>query len=224
MAVIQGGVSGELQEVGEAAAVGGHVIEKPDDYGALGHYRISMLSGTIAAALAANSELFQFRWVDGSRLAVIHKLWVSAGMNVAPTAAGLFALRLAIARGWSADGSGGTLATLTGNNQKDRTSMGTTLLGSARMATTVALGAGTKTIDAQDVGTIATGLGTGAITTAVKLPIFDQADLVEITGNGQHPIVLAQNEGLVVRSGPIAPAAMTWHLAVTVAWAELTAY
>lgn len=224
MAVIEGGTSGELAEVGEGPALGEHVISKPDDYGALGHYRIAMLSGTIAAALAANSELFQFRWTDATRLAIIHKVRISAGLNVAATAAALFALRMAIARAWTVDGTGGTAATLTGSNQKDRTSMGTTLLGSARMATTAALGAGTKTLDAQDISNVATGIGTGAITAASKLSIFDDTELLEINNNGQHPIVLAQNEGFVIRSGPIAPAAMTWHLAVTVVWAELTVY
>ena len=224
MAVIEGGTTGDLAEVGDGPAKGQHVVSKPDDYGALGHFRIAMVSGTIAAALAANSELFHFRWVDATRLAVIHKVWISAGANVAATAAALAALRLAIARSWTADGTGGTAATLTGSNQKDRTSMATSLLGTARMATTVALGAGTKTLDTQDIAAVAYGIGTGAITTSLPLNLIPQTELLEVNANGQHPIVLAQNEGLVIRSGPIAPAAMTWHLAVTVAWAELTVY
>jgi len=224
MAVIEGGTSGSLAEVGVGPAEGQHVISKPDDYGALGHYRIAMISGVIPAALAANSELFQFRWTDATRLAVIHKVWISAGANVAATAAALQALRLAIARAWTVDGSGGTAATLTGNNQKDRTSMATTLLGTARMATTAALGAGTKTLDAQDIAAVSYGVGTGAITTSLSLNLIPQTELLEVNANGQHPIVLAQNEGIVVRSGLIGPAAMTWQLGVTVAWAELTAY
>jgi hypothetical protein len=224
MAVIEGGVSQTLQGVGDQIAEPAHVVDKPDDYGALGHYRIAMISGVIPAALAANSELFQFRWTDATRLAVIHKIWVSAGANVAATAAALQALRAAIARNWTVAGTGGTAATITGNNQKLRTTMGTTLLGEARMATTAALGAGTKTLDSQDVGAVSYGIGTGAITTALNLSFLPQTELLEVNANGQHPIVLAQNEGFVIRSGLIGPAAMTWQLGVTVAWAELNNY
>ena len=40
-------------EVGAGAAKGLHVIAKPADSGALGHYRYSGVTGTLAAALAA---------------------------------------------------------------------------------------------------------------------------------------------------------------------------
>ena len=33
---------------------------RPIDYGALGSYRLSLLSGTMAAGLAANAEVWQF--------------------------------------------------------------------------------------------------------------------------------------------------------------------
>lgn len=201
------------------------VANRPLDTGSLGHYRLSMATGTIAAALAANAELFQFRWTDATRLAVIHKVLISAGANVAATAAGLVTLEMAMARSWSAAGTGGAAATITGNNQKTRTSMGSTLLGEARCATTAALGAGTKTLDTQGVGNLTFGIGTGAITVAADLSLFPKTDLLEMDANEPHPVVCAQNEGFVIRNGATAwPASMTWALGVTVVWAEVAAY
>lgn len=226
MAIQIQGNGGTIAEVDGTNYRAQRVTGRPLDVGAFGHYRLSMASGTIGAALAAGAELFQFRWTDASRLCVIQKVLISAGANVAATAAGLVTLEAAIARSFTAAGTGGTAATITGNNQKTRTSMGTTLLGEARMATTAALGAGTKTLDTQGVGNAMTGIGTGAITAAVQLPIFDKIDLIEIDADvTQHPVVLAQNEGLVIRNGATAwPATMTWGLAVTVVWAEDDSY
>jgi hypothetical protein len=201
------------------------VANRPLDVASLGHYRLSMASGTIAAALAANAELFQFRWTDATRLCVIHKVLISAGANAAATAAGLVTLEMALARSWSGAGTGGTAATITGNNQKVRSSMGTTLLGEARCASTAALGAGTKTLDTQGVGNVTTGIGTGAITVSADLTLIPKTDLLEMDANEPHPVVLAQNEGFVIRNGATAwPATMTWGFGLTVVWAEIAAY
>ena len=219
------GNGGTVVEVDGTSYRALRVTNRPLDVGSLGHYRLSMASGTIAAALAANGELFQFRWTDATRLAVIHKIMISAGANVAATVAGLVTLEAAVARSFTAAGTGGATATLTGNNQKTRTSMGTTLLGEARMATTAALGAGTKTLDSQGIGNVTFGIGTGAITTAVNLNLLDKIDLLEMDANQAHPLVLAQNEGFVIKNGATAwPATLTWALGVSVIWAELAAF
>ena len=225
MAIQQQGFSGVISEV-ESSFRALRATGRPLDHGSLGHYRLGMTSGTIAAALAANGELFQFRWTDATRLCVVQKVLISAGANVAATAAGLVNLDLVIARSWSAAGTGGTAATITGNNAKTRTSMGTTLLGEARCATTAALGAGTKTLDAQSIGNVFIGIGTGAITASHRLQLVDKIDLMEIDADMSiHPVVLAQNEGLVIKNGAtVWPASMTWGLSVTVVWAEVTAY
>lgn len=219
------GNGGIVAEVDGTSYRAMRVANRPLDVGSLGHYRLSMATGTIGAALAANAELFQFRWTDATRLAVVHKVLISGGANAAATAAGLVTLDLAIARSWSAAGTGGTAATITGNNQKTRTSMGTTLLGEARCATTAALGAGTKTLDSHGIGNLVLGIGTGAITVAADLSLFPKTDLLEMDANEPHPLVLAQNEGFVIKNGATAwPASMTWALGVTVVWAEIAAY
>ena len=42
-------------------------------------------------------------------------------------------------------------------------------------------------------------------------------------GDGQHPLVLANQEGFVIRSVAV-PATGTWQVAVTVDWTEVDAY
>jgi hypothetical protein len=184
-----------------------------------------MVSGTIPAALAANSELFQFRYVTGaSRVCLVHGISVSAGANLAATAAALQSLRATIARGWSSDGTGGTAATMTGNNQKLRTGHATAEA-TARMATTAALGAGTKTLDSQDIGGVAYGVGTGAITVAVPLVLVPKTNLMgEFSGSLAFPIILGNQEGIVIRSGIIGPATMTWNLVADLIWSEVDSF
>lgn len=200
------------------------VAVRPADYGSLGSYALSAVTGTLGAAIAANSELVQFRWTDATRLGVVRRVRVSAGMNVAATAAALLSLEAVIARAFTVAGTGGTQLTITGNNGKLRTSMGTTLLNEMRVATTAALGAGTKTLDTQGIGILAYGILTGAITVAISGVIVPITDLFDCDNADGHPVVLVANEGIVVRTGIIQPATMTWNLGVTYRWAELSTY
>jgi hypothetical protein len=191
---------------------------RPIDYGALGSYRMSLLSGTMAAGLAANSEVVQFRWSDATRLCVVTSI-IFDGLSGSATAfaAGFGKVDLMTARSWTVDGSGGNAATLTGNNCKQRATMGTTLLGSARIASTAALTAGTKTLDSQALGQYSATFGTGTSTQWIP-----QFDLFHIDPGGEHPMVLAQNEGFVLRA--TVPATGTWQFGMTVCWTEVASY
>lgn len=225
MAIQVQGNGGTIAEVDGTSYRALRVRNAPLDVGALGHYRLAMASGTIAAALVASGQLFHFRWTDATRLAVIHKIIISAGAIAAATATAAVTIEAIVARAWTASGSGGTAATLTGNNMKTRTSMGTTLVGDARIASTGALTAGTNTLDTQGIGNVTLGIGTGAITTTPNLTLIERTDLLEQDGIEQHPLVLAANEGFVIRNGATAwPLSMTWALGVTVVWAEVAAY
>ena len=191
---------------------------RPHDYGALGSYRLSLLSGTMAAGLAANAEVWQFRWSDATRLCVVTKIVIDGISNTATAfTAGVGNMQLYVARSWTADGSGGTAATLTGNNTKLRTDMGATLLGSARISSTAALTAGTKTLD-----TNASGQMSLAFPAVASTQIENRIALFEPNPGMESPFILAQNEGLVIRA--TVPATGTWAFGVTVNWTELTEY
>jgi hypothetical protein len=191
---------------------------RPMDYGALGSYRVGALSGTMAAGLAANAEVFQFRWTDATRICVVTSVdWNGLSGSATAFTAGFAQVSLWIARSWTADGAGGTAVTPTGNNNKMRTSMSASLLGSARISSTAALTAGTKTLDANSVGNYSASIGT--TTSQQWLP---QTQLWHANPGSQSPLIMAQNEGFVIRAS--VPATGTWQFGITVAWTELEAY
>jgi hypothetical protein len=180
----------------------------------------------MAASLAGNSEIFQFRYVTAaSRVALVYKISVSAGANLASGAATSVAFRAAIARAWTAVGSGGTRIVLTGDNVNLRTSVATSEVNDAGISTTAALTTGTKTVDTTDIGTVSIGIGTGAITTAVDISLLANTPLFDAGGEGGHPLVLANQEGFIIRSGAnVWPTTMTWAFSVNVLWAEVPSF
>lgn len=218
MAIQLQGNGGTVAEVDGANYRALRTTLRPIDYGAFGAYRLSMLSGTMAAGLTANSEVFQFRWSDATRLcAVTSIIWDGLSGSATAFAAGFGKVDLMVARSWTADGSGGSAATISGNTQKQRTSMGSTLLGSARISSTAALTVGTKTLDNQAHGQYSAAFGTATSTQWIP-----QLDLFHADPGGESPLVLAQNEGFVVRA--TVPATGTWQFGVTVVWTELAEY
>lgn len=218
MAVIESGSGSDIASVGAVTGSPLHTTFKPTPYGALGHYAYSAVTGTMAAALGANSDIFQFRWSDATRLCVVYEVRLTGMYQITGFTAGAGLFRLAIARSWTVNGTGGTAATLTGDNQSLRTSMGASLVGDLRIATTAALGAGTKTYDSQDIGTY-----NKFILASANTQVFD--DFVMYGSrfpDGEHPVVLAQNEGIGIRA--TVPATGTWVIGIGIKWAEVAAY
>lgn len=226
MAIQLQGAGGTVQEVGAFAAVPAHVTSKPDPYGTLGHYQAGFQTGAIAAGMAANGELLQMRWVDATRFAIIKKVVITGMRATTAFAVGVIDLKVTKATSWTVDGTGGTAVTVTGQELRLRSSMGLSLFSTGfRIATTAALGAGTKTLNTHDFGTITTHSsgGVGAATPiigSIYLPVYDLFE--QDQADGEHPIVLAQNEGIVVRA--TVPATGVWNLGITVKWAEVAAF
>jgi hypothetical protein len=210
-----GGVVAEVDGTGYRAQ---RVSLRPLDVGALGHYRASHLSGTMAAGLAANAAVFQFRWGDATRLCVVER-FVLDGMAGSATAfaAGFAKFDLMVARGYSAQAASGTAVSLTGNNAKSRTSFGSSLVTLAQGSATAALTAGTHTLDAQPIGQISFGIGV-----VVSVNYLGQVILMGEDAPMRHPLVLATNEGLVLRA--TVPGTGTWQFGCSVQWSEVTAY
>lgn len=230
MAVLEGGLSALLAEVGLAAAVPMHVATKPTPYGTLGHYRLSVVSGTMAAALAASAVVFSARWGDATRFAKITRLRTRFQPLTPFTAATLTdhtSLDAFIGRTFTAAHTGGTALTLTGSSFKMRASMGSTLFTDLRMATTAALGGGTVTLDPHPIAqSIRKGnrVNPAAATEETIQPTADGLNLEIDMAGGEHPIILTQNEGIVIRNRTVWPAAGTGIILVEMAWAELTVF
>jgi hypothetical protein len=184
------------------------------DYGALGVYSLATVTGTMAAGLGAGSEIWQLRWTHDTNKCLIHQISFSAGNQATAFTAGHAVFDLIFARAFTADGTGGGTATITTNNGQLRTDFPTTGLGSIRTATTAALGAGTKTLDAQALTNVVVGIP--AVAGSVIVP---PTNLWIHEEDFSQPIVLEDNEGLIIRA--TVPATGTWTAGITVRWSEL---
>ena len=197
------------------------VVSCPIDGAGQGHYVLAASTGSIGAGAGSNSELFHFRWTSTGVLCKI--LFVKLTGLRASTAftAGDIDISLSIARSWTAAGTGGTFPTLTGNNQKLDTDFASTLMGGQRLATTAALGVGTKTLDAQPVGQILTHSSGGfsSATPIIGSIYLPTTELFRASiSDGQAPITLANNEGVVIRA--TVPATGVWTLGFVIGWCE----
>jgi hypothetical protein len=193
--------------------------ERAPDYGAFGIYQVAT-TVPLVVTQAANGTLFSVRWGDATRLMVPMYLSLTVQQTAAATATIFPRFQAFVARSFTVSDSAGTAITITGNNMKKRTSMGTTLVTDMRVSAVAAgLTVGTRTLDAQPFLELP---GPQTITNPLTASAFAAADYT----NGQDmPIVLAQNEGLIVR-GPttVFGAAGTADLSVRLAWAELASY
>ena len=189
-------------------------------YKTLGNYCVAVATGDIAAGMAANGELFQFRWTNTTNRGIVYEIGVTGMRASTAFAVGNIDLKATTARAWTAAGTGGTALTLTGDEATLRTDMGTALA-TARVSTTAALGAGTKTLDTQDLGLITTHSSAGwngatPLIGSIYLPttILFKADMV----SSESPLILEAEEGFVVRG--TVPATGVWNLGVVVKWIE----
>src|SRR5258708_5402572 len=89
---------------------------RPNDPGALGAYQKALVSGTMTAALAANSPVYSFRY-GGANVCKINRVRLTLG-DITAMGAGAFTFSLFVARVFTASDTGGTGGTLTGNNAK----------------------------------------------------------------------------------------------------------
>ena len=195
-------------------------VNRPLDMGALGHYRVATTVALVVTQ-AANGTLFSFRWADATRFAVLQKLRLSLIQTAAATATIMPSYQVFIARSFSVSDSAGTAITLTGNNMKKRTSMGTTLVTDIRRsAVATGLSLGTRTLDADPV----MEMGTNSTITTPNATLYEKELEIDMA-HGNHPYVFAQNEWFIVR-GPtvVFGAAGTANLFVDVSWAEMTAF
>lgn len=226
MAIQIQGNGGTVAEVDGTTFRAQRVTSRPIDHGALGHYKLSTVTGAMAAG-AATRTIFYLRWTDASRLCVITKLSIDGLIATTAFAAGQILVRAWVARAFTAENGtpGGTALTLTGHNAKQRTGMGSALMGVARVATTAGLADGTWALDSNSIGLINThssgGVGSATpIIGSIYLPKFEL--LNPDGGDGEHPLVLAQNEGLIVQV--TVPATGVWTAGVSTRWAEVAAY
>jgi hypothetical protein len=184
----------------------------PLDYGPGGEYQHYAASGVMAQAMPDNSVIYAFRWPAPTMLALIWKVKITA-WSVTAFAGGFVAFNIYAARNYTAIGTGGLTADLTGNNNKLRTSMASSGA-SIAYANTGGLAPGTRTLDTAPLDSwIAPATAAGVPFLDSPMTIFDKQ-----VGE-QHPLLLAQNEGFVITAK--VPNDGTWSFGVTTRWDEV---
>jgi len=211
MARIEGS-TGSLAEV-DTGSLAQRVSARPQRV--LAWNNINATTGLVTAA-AAGGTLFSIR-NTGTNLVLIKRLGIGAVLTTAFTAAQLVDFAAMIARAWSTNDSGGTDVTPTGNDAKRRTSLTTPSGIHIRVATTAGMTAGTRSLDAQAVGRhVYWG---GAVGAGIEMEPYN---LLTADQPGDLPIVLAQNEGVVVTNVTLMGAAGVQRVYIHCDYAEVT--
>lgn len=207
-AEIKSGATADLLTIEPTTKAARVVAWGPDRTGL---YVVGDPTGVIATP-AANAEVFQFRNSHASRVVYIERITVQLVNAAAVTAAQEFGLRVDPATAWTVAGTGGTAITPT----KKLSTFGNSDMtaGDIRVATTAALGAGTKTITANTGLMGCAGPQTNAIGASGFVCEWDALEL------GEPIFTLRNNEGFVVRN-MVAYATGSARVYVTVEWREL---
>ena len=178
--------------------------------------QISAKTGALTVVTGSTANLVFALRNGGSNLYLVRKIQIGYTTTTGYTAAQFQDFGAYVARGYTGASSGGTAITISGNTNKLRTSLGTLSTPDCRISTTAALTAGTLTVDTNPIGVY--GTWCAAATAGAGFPlttIFDQ-------GPGDYPLVLANQEGLVICPITTMGAAGVGILTVVVEVAETT--
>jgi hypothetical protein len=158
-----------------------------------GAFGIAAQSGALTG-VAAGGAVFSLRNNAGNgELFVVRRLGVGFLTTTAFTTAQAIDFGAYVARNFTVSDSAGTAIALTGNNQKLRTSHAVPNSADCRISAAAALTAGVRTLDPQPIGVVAGwagGVGQGIIS-PFTCNLWDQY-------SGDHQLVLAPNEGLII--------------------------
>jgi hypothetical protein len=197
------------------------VTAKPDVCGVLGHYRTSHRT-VLVATQAANSRLFSLQNAHASNLIVVHDIrieWMQTGTH---TAAILDSLDLYRCTGFSVVD---TTNTVTPVISKLRTSYGTA--GAVVRGVTVAGAAAgmtgaTITKDTAPLRQLSQWLLAAQPTASNVFPM--EGRYQPSVSDGESPLILAQNEGLIIENRVLLGAAANSAVAIDIAWSEVSSY
>lgn len=194
----------------------GRVSVKPIEYGAYGHYRANLVTGA-TVSLTAGDPIASFRWTSATANAVLLRATLNASITSNITTAVPCPLELIKATGFTASDSAGT-SSQPGSTQKNKSTMGNSLVGDLRVATTGKLTAGTRTLDALGFA-YAIPQFTPNVTNAgsASYPV----DMYIIDTFGAHPMVFTANEGFILRAPVAGNTSGGVQYTLTIDWAEV---
>ena len=186
-----------------------------------GHYAITSISGTMAAGLVANSQIWQIRWAPPNPFVFILKsMSIQAATSTAFTTLFGADVELVIGHGSTANGSGGNPQVPNGTSNRMRNNMNASNFvtsGEIRVASTGALTPATgQTLEPYGIGYAKVAPFT-INTLGTKVVLYDQVD------NGDHPCCLATGDSVVLRV-PNPGATGVWSFGVQMECVEAATY
>lgn len=197
-------------------------IRPPDGGTQGGSYGFALVSGVMAAGLAAASPIYAFRWPVGNALtAIVRSLRILAGTDVTAFAQGAVIVDLIKATKLPAQYTGGAAITIAGKDGARSSRFYTNPIQIANVATGDVAIAGTATLAAgapaptfeSNARAVLVG-SVGAVPATIVLP--QEGLLIDPRDPGRQPEELIAGEGLVIRA--TVPATGTWRFAVEIGY------
>jgi hypothetical protein len=198
----------------------------PLDYGNGGMFQHTSKSLSMEVSqlgiLAPGTPIYAFRWPVAPQtppavsLALIRRVTFHAWTLSQGFSAGMVTFDMFIARSFTAQATGEITVDLTGNNAKLRASMASSLA-QIQHSKNADLTPGTRVLDPTPIETLNFAAPTTPWTAFAPAPVklFEKMQ-------GEHPFILAQNEGFVIQqSVPQTPAGGAWTFAITCEWDEV---
>lgn len=166
----------------------------------------------LLAGIASGGSLASFRYV-GSGVVLVRRFVVGWLQQTAFLVAQRLEWALSVGRNWSgADGGGTVFTTSSGRHRQTHSSP----VVEARIAATSALTVGTRVLDAHPIGVGAVFANAAGVTLQQTMLLSHDA--------GDHPMVLGNQEGLVLQNLNAMGATGNGYLYVTIEFAEAATY
>lgn len=226
---VQAGTALAVDPTFQAARVALRPLDHAQQGQLLGHYSLLQLSGA-TVSLSAGGTIASFRWTDPSRYGVLLRVkagWVVTGAITlaTPMDASLF-----VARSFTTDfTTNATSATLAATkSQAMRSTMANSLQanGNIKICTTASMTGLVAAADSFSLGGnvwVNQPSGNATVTQAVGVG-GAMTNLYDASIPGTHPIVLAQNEGVLVTTPTAGPVTGTVKWYVQWEWAEVALF
>jgi len=198
------------------------VSVRPPEVGVFASVSIALVSGVMAAGLAAGSPIYAFRWTASGILAIIRRVRLTAGTDATAFAQGSTIFDLIRATGFTVQDTGGAVISIAGKSGVRGTRMNpgqiqiaASATGNIAIANTATLTAGTRTLDNNPMAALVGSVGAVPANFPVAQPglLWDESDPRKAS------LELAQNEGFIVRA--TVPATGTWKFGVELDYDEV---
>lgn len=218
------GNSGVTAEVSGSVFRAQHVVGKPLEYAALGHYRTAVRI-VATAAQAANSRVFEIRNTHATNLIIPTRLTLRS-IQIAAGTLQENSLDVYKVTGFTAVDTTNTVTPV--SSVKRGATMAAYPGGAAVRHLTLAGAAagmtgGTLTKDTQFFATLPYMVTAGVATATYQPPPWGPVECFDDV-NGTHPFVLVQNEGIIIENRVlnVTSYGMAWY--IDFSWAEVAAF